>query len=67
MAQLIIDLNIDIVFVQEPYTILQENSIFFPNIPSGYIVRHCLDQEAANGAVIIIKKSISSQVIIDST
>ena len=65
LAQLILDFNIDIVFVQEPYTILQGNSTFFPKVPTGYIVRHWLDHNAAYGAAIIIKKCISSRIITD--
>ena len=63
LAQLILGLNIDVIILQEPYTIFQGNSIFCPNIPNGCIARHCLDQNAAYGAAILIRKSIPSQVI----
>ena len=35
LAQIILDFNIDLVFIQEPYT-YNNDGIAIPNVPSGY-------------------------------
>ena len=45
LAQLVLNLNTDIVFIQEPYSIKKE--LLIPDIPNGCITKHCLDHNAA--------------------
>ncbi len=54
LAQLILDLNIDLVLIQEPYA---EQSInpSPANIPPGYTSFHSLSKDHAYGAAILIK------------
>ena len=56
LPQVILDLNVDILFIQEPYTTKK----LVPNIPFGYSVRHALDNDALYGAILIIKNNLCS-------
>ena len=56
LPQVILDLNVDIVFIQEPYTMKK----LVPNIPFGYSVRHALDNGALYGAILIIRNNLCS-------
>ncbi len=60
LAQLILDLNIDLVLIQEPYA-EQSNNPNPANIPPGYTSVHSLSMDHAYGAVILIKHHLFSQ------
>jgi len=64
LAQVILDHNIDIVFIQEPYTSIKP-SFNIPNIPTGYKIWHSLslDRESHYGAAISAKQSFHVQLI----
>ena len=63
LAQTILDFDIDIVFIQEPYAYQLSQYIVVPNIPTGYQVIHALDSNHAYGAAIIHKSNIKAQKI----
>ena len=42
LSQVILELDIYLVFVQEPYTTTSRRAISIPNIPDGYTVFHAL-------------------------
>ena len=56
LPQVILDLNMDIVFIQEPYAIKKLVS----NISFGNSVGHALDNDALYGAIVIIKNNLCS-------
>jgi hypothetical protein len=64
LAQVILDHNIDLVFIQEPYTSIKP-SFNIPNIPTGYKIWHPLspDRESHCGAAILAKQSLHVQLI----
>jgi len=63
LSQVLIDLNIDIALIQEPYAITNKfnNEIFIPNIPVDYTVHHNLNVDHAYGAVILAKKYLKAE------
>ena len=62
LSQLILDFEIDVVLVQEPYTATNQT---IPNIPLGYFVLHSLSNDPLYGAIMILKKDLrsSTQII----
>jgi hypothetical protein len=46
LSQLLIDMNIDVVFIQEPYAISQPN-IFLQYIPDHFVQLHSLSHDHA--------------------
>ncbi len=57
LAQTLLDLDIDIALVQEPYGVLDEK-IKLPDIPNNYTVYHSLNNHWACGAAIVVKRKI---------
>jgi hypothetical protein len=57
LAQLIIDLDIDVVLIQEPFEKVSSlsSSIEVKFIPPGYASFHCLSSRHAFGSAIIIR------------
>lgn len=60
-SQLIIDLNIDIVFIQEPYAIPSSLGAYLKSVPDLYAPFHSLSSDHAYGAVILVKKSLKAE------
>lgn len=60
LAQIILDLNIDLVLIQEPYAEQSKNPTP-ANIPPGYTSVHSLSMDHAYGAVILIKLHLFSE------
>ena len=54
LAQLILELELDIIFVQEPY--LLSSTRTFPSLPPGYTIYHSPTDDHAYGSAIITKK-----------
>ena len=64
LYQSILDLDIDMVFIQEPYVIINSNSLItLPDIPNGYVVHHQLNNEAFFEAAILMKSCYTAQLI----
>jgi hypothetical protein len=68
LAQLIIDLDIDVVFIQEPFAKVSSlsSSIELNFIPPGYESFHSLSSEHAFGSAIIIKASLNASLCISA-
>ena len=64
LAQLIIDLDIDVVLIQEPFAKVSSlsSSIEVKFIPPGYASFHCLSSEHAFGSAIIIRASLNASL-----
>ena len=58
LAQVILENDIDIVFIQEPYAICMHASVL-TNVPPGYDAFHNLSNDHAFGAAIIVKSCYS--------
>jgi hypothetical protein len=59
LAQTVLDLDIDVVLIQEPYAYSAEIPVV-ANIPPGFSAFHHLSNDHAYGSVILIKDSIST-------
>lgn len=64
MSKVLLDLNIDIALIQEPFQYYLKGVI--PHLPNNYKLFHKL-QEARGGALIAIKKSIQGTVLLKSS
>jgi len=64
LAQLIIDLDIDVVLIQEPFAKVSSlsSSIEVKFISPGYASFHCLSSEHAFGSAIIIRASLNASL-----
>ena len=64
LVQLIIDLDIDVVLIQEPFAKVSplSPSIELKFIPPGYVSFHSLSSEHAFGSAIIIKASLNASL-----
>ena len=64
LAQLIIDLDIDVVLIQEPFAKVSSlsSSIEVKFIPPGYASFHCLSSDHAFGSAIIIRASLKASL-----
>ena len=60
LAQLLLDLNIDVALIQEPYAIQTSSGISMSNVPDGYNSYHNLSADHAFGAAILAKKSLGA-------
>jgi exonuclease III len=70
LSQVILELDIDIILIQEPYAITNKfnNELFIPNVPENYTVHHNLSKEHAFGAMILAKKNLKAHnVAVPST
>ena len=63
LAQLIIDLNLDIILIQEPYASKTLDSMYeLKHIPAGYSSFHNLTADHAYGAAILAKSSLNAKI-----
>jgi hypothetical protein len=62
LSQLLIDMNIDIVFIQEPCAISQPN-ISLQSIPDHFVQLHSLSHDHAFGAAILAKRFLSPSLL----
>jgi hypothetical protein len=64
LSQLILDLDIDVILIQEPYAAMSpQSSSFEPKfVPPGYSSFHSLSSEHAFGSVIIAKSSLNASL-----
>ena len=58
LSQLLIDLNIDVALIQEPYAYCHAEQITVANVPNGYTAVHELDVMHAYGAAIVVKDTL---------
>ena len=59
LSQTISELNLDLIFIQEPY--FTTNNKNFPNLPLGYSVYHSLTEDHAYGSAIIYKSNLKEE------
>jgi hypothetical protein len=62
LSQLLIDMNIDIVFIQEPYALSQSN-VSLKYIPDHFVQLHSLSHDHAFGAAILAKRSLNPSLL----
>jgi hypothetical protein len=60
LAQVIVDLDIDLVFIQKPYAFSATHPIV-PNVPTGYSTFHALTKDHAYGSAIITRDLIATK------
>lgn len=61
LSQVILDLDLDIILIQEPYAFLSSSgAIIVDNIPPGYVSFHNLSSDHAFGAAILAKTSVNA-------
>ena len=62
LSQVLLDLDIDIALIQEPYAITNKfnNELFIPNIPNNFSIHHSLNKDHAFGAIILAKKALKA-------
>lgn len=61
LSQLILDLDVDVVLLQEPYAVKSGDGDYFVKyVPEGYSQYHSLDGDHAYGSVIIAKTSLGT-------
>jgi len=66
LSQILLDLDIDIVLVQEPYAkrnLFLVDIIQIPYLPDQYTVHHNLNKDHAYGAVILTKRYLMAKTI----
>jgi hypothetical protein len=66
LSQILLDLDIDIVLVQEPYAkrnLFLDDIIQIPYLPDQYTVHHNLNKDHAYGAVILTKRYLMAKTI----
>lgn len=66
LAQVLLDLNIDVALVQEPYAFSSTVPVL-ANIPSGFSSFHKLTSDHAYGTAILIRDSFSKSATLSST
>ena len=59
LSQLLIDLNIDIAFIQEPYATNSDHQISQKYIPDNFISLHTLSDDHAYGATILLNRFLN--------
>jgi hypothetical protein len=65
--QLLLDLDIDVALVQEPYAKYNKFTNYtleIPSVPDKYTVHHSLHEEHAYGALILAKQSLKATTIV---
>jgi len=65
--QLLLDLDVDVALVQEPYAKYNKftnNTLEIPSVPNNYTVHHSLDEKHAYGALILVKRSLKATTLI---
>jgi len=62
LSQLILDLDIDVVLIQEPYAVNSTEGTILKYVPSGYSQFHSLDHDHAYGAAILVKNSLNCSI-----
>nr|CAH0104395.1 unnamed protein product [Daphnia galeata] len=60
LAQVIFDLDIDLVLIQEPYAFSATHPVI-PNVPTGYSTFHTLTKDHAYGSAIIARDLIATK------
>ena len=60
LAQVIFDLDIDLVLIQEPYAFSATHPVI-PNVPTGYSTFHALTKDHAYGSAIIARNLIATK------
>ena len=60
------DYSADVIMIQEPYA-KKQDMVVPCNVPEGFIAHHSLDNEHQYGAVILVKNSIPSRKLPNST
>ena len=60
LAQVIVDLDIDLVLIQEPYAFSATHPVI-PNVPTGYSTFHALTEDHAYGSAIIARDLIATK------
>ena len=64
LSQVILDLDLDIILIQEPYAFLSSSgAIIVDNIPPGYTPFHNLSTDHAFGAAILAKTSLNATAV----
>ncbi len=63
LSQLILDLNVDVVLLQEPYAARSSDGAYYVKyVPTGYSQYHSLDKDHAYGAAVLVKSSLGATV-----
>ena len=57
LAQIVLDLSIDVVLIQEPYAFSADTPVL-SDIPPGFYAYHDLSSDHAYGAAILIRQSL---------
>lgn len=66
LAQLLLDFNIDVVFIQEPYAISSPIGPVVANVPQGYTPFHSLtNADHAYGAAVLIREPLAADARLD--
>jgi len=61
LSQLILDLDVDVVLLQEPYAAKSSDGSFYVKyVPTGYSQYHSLDKDHAYGAAVIAKSALGA-------
>ena len=60
LAQVIVDFDIDLVLIQEPYAFSATHPVI-PNVPTGYSTFHALTKDHAYGSAIIARDLIATK------
>ena len=64
LSQLLIDLNIDIAIIQEPYATNSDHQISEKYIPDNFISLHALSDDHTYGATILLKRFLNGQLLL---
>ena len=64
LSQLLIDLNIDIAIIQEPYATNSDHQISEKYIPDNFISLHALFDDHTYGATILLKRFLNGQLLL---
>ena len=63
LSQLLIDLNIDIALIREPYATNSDHQISQKYIPDNFISLHTLSDDHAYGATILLNRFLNGQLL----
>lgn len=63
LAQLLLDLNIDVALIQEPYASIINGTVTLANVPCKYTAFYELSKEHAYGAVILVNKTLKASKV----